>query len=62
VVEVITKDEIVTIYGLFGREAEGDAVLVARFGVLREGEVRGCGWGGAREATVVLGGCVSVKN
>jgi hypothetical protein len=58
-VEVITKDEIVTIYGLFRREAESDTVLVARFGVLREGEVGGCGWGGSWEATVVLGGCVS---
>ena len=55
-VEIIAKDEIVAVDGRFGRETEGNAVLVTGSGVLWEGEVGGCGWGVSREAAVVLVG------
>ena len=56
-VEVIAEDEVVAVDGGFGREAEGDAVLVVGFAVFGEGEVGGGGGGGVWEAAVGLGCC-----
>lgn len=54
-VEVVAEDEVVGVNGGFGREAEGDTVLVAALVVRGEREVGGGVWGGFGEAAVFLG-------
>jgi hypothetical protein len=53
-VEVISKDEVVPVYGTLGRDVEGNAVGILVLCVCGEGEIGGCAGRGVRQAAVVL--------
>jgi len=55
VVEVISENYIVSIYGVVRCKAESDAILILRLGVLGEVEIRGGCWRVGWQAAVILG-------